>query len=107
MLSILKGVLQDALRLAKATGTPLIPPAAVADENQIAIRRLADPLAFRLREAIGHVTAVETREGASTWTDLVKHGRKAYASALLIWMHTRKHTGSHAAIWLRSVRRLV
>jgi hypothetical protein len=70
MLSILRSVLQDALRLAKVAGTPLLPSTRPTDDEQVAMRRLAAPLAFRLREAIDHLNAVQTPDGTTGWNDV-------------------------------------
>jgi hypothetical protein len=70
MLSILRSVLQDALRLAKVAGTPLLPPGSTTDDQHATVRRLADPLAFRLREAIDHLNAVQTHDGTPGWNDV-------------------------------------
>ena len=61
---------QDALRLAKVAGTPLLPPSSTTDDEHAAVRRLADPLAFRLREAIDHLYAVQTHDGTPDWNEV-------------------------------------
>ncbi|MFC0403163.1 hypothetical protein [Paraburkholderia rhizosphaerae] len=70
MLSILRTALQDALRLAKIAGTPLLPSAPATEDEQVALRKFADPLAFRLREAIDHLNAVQTHDGTPGWNDV-------------------------------------